>query len=125
MSYKLNLYSEDNTITLCAIFMAFFFFHYILPSIEKKHNIRVEKMSNVKKALQLTREYKIDENICSKQCCDYTHHKLPKELIPKGPLTKKQLKQYVPTGYTCNRGKGSGCSCITKKQHRLLVNRGT
>ena len=82
-------------------------------------------MTNVKKALRiLSKDDKIDKRMCSRQCCKYDDAYLPKELIPKGPLTKEQLKQYVRSSYTCTGGNGSGCPCIKKEQMDYYANRG-
>lgn len=123
MPYKLipnpaRLSSDDSIISLCAILMAFLFFKFILPSIERRYKRRLEKMSNVRNLLGLSDKYKLDKSICSKQCCFLGNY--PNDIIPKGSLTKEQLKNYVPTGYSCR----NGCHCVTKDQADIIGNRG-
>jgi hypothetical protein len=111
--------SDDTIISFCAVVMAFIFFKYILPSIEKRFQLRVEKMTNVRNALKLSDKFKLDKSICSKQCCHLGV--IPEHLIPEGPIPKEELKNYVKdSGYSCR----NGCRCVHKKLYNLIGDRG-
>ncbi len=66
---------------------------------------------------------KINENICSKQCCNHVQWPVP--FNTKNPnLNSSQENKYIPNNFSCNGGNGGGCVCLTKEQYNYLTNHG-
>ena len=68
---------------------------------------------------------KLDTNKCSKSCCINSGWQLPKEL-QSNDMSPDELKNYLPTNFSCNFGSnnGSGCICVSKDNYELLGSRG-
>jgi hypothetical protein len=76
-----------------------------------------EKMENVNNNDNIV---KLDLNKCSLDCCAFNQYK-SKELPDN---TKETSKLYVPTNFTCDRGNGRGCVCVTQDEFDYISNRG-
>jgi hypothetical protein len=66
---------------------------------------------------------KIDQNMCSKQCCKFAQWPLPKELY-EHTIPEEQLSNYIGSNLFCSGGDKSGCLCITQDESSYLSQRG-
>lgn len=89
-------------IILVLIIIIFIFNNYNINIQEKLNNV---ENNDIKK---------IDQNICSKSCCNYNQY---------GKNDKKDNK-YVSSNFFCNYGQGSGCLCVSKDDLNYLSSRG-
>ena len=115
--------SRDNDFILYAILGAIIFFLFVLPKLENK---KPTAKKQVKERLENTNAIqKIDENICSKQCCKFVQWPVPHD-VKVGDIPEEQLKNYIPSNLSCNYGSnnGGGCLCITKDNFDYLSQRG-
>ena len=60
---------------------------------------------------------KIDMNKCDKSCCRHS------QWMPSY-MTLNPDKKYIGSNYSCNRGEGSGCLCVTQNDLDFLTKRG-
>ncbi len=109
---------ENNYVLLIVIIAAILFFVVVLPMIEAKNS--KENLTNVGSNDQIV---KIDQNLCSRQCCKQTQWPLPEELKTKD-IPEEKLSNYVGSNFSCNYGNGSGCLCVSKENINYLSNRG-
>ena len=66
---------------------------------------------------------KIDQNICSKQCCK--HIQWPVPFNTKNPIiSDSTLDNFIPSNLSCNGGANGGCVCLTKDDFNYLSNHG-
>lgn len=131
MIFNLNSFTqtggaENNKVLIYGLIVGVVFFLFIMPMIEKCYNndkkALMEKLENVMMPL------KVDTNKCSRSCCINSGWPLPEELQTKD-MTKEELKNYIPTNFTCNLGasdgSGGGCVCMKKQDYEVLGSRGT
>jgi hypothetical protein len=119
--YMLNR-SRNNDFILYTILGALIFFLFVVPNLQtNKPNAK----PNVKERLENTNGIqKIDENICSKQCCKFVQWPVPHD-VKVGDIPEEQLKNYIPSNLSCNYGSNNGgCLCITKDNFNYLSHRG-
>jgi hypothetical protein len=111
----MNKLSDKNTfiILLC---VGIFFFFIVMPYLDNENN--KEQIDN------FTDLIKIDQNICSPQCCKQTQWPVSFNTIdPK--IDQKIFKDYIGTNFSCNNGPtGGGCLCVSKKDYQYLSNHG-
>lgn len=100
------------------------FFLFVLPSIE--NNYQIENWGNMYAPSDISYDNnkdnirKLDQNICSLDCCKHTQW-LPKEL---NEVKNKNLNMnYVGSNLTCNNGTGGGCVCMKKEDVEMLQNK--
>jgi hypothetical protein len=129
MIFNLNSFTQEgggdnNKILLYGIIVAVVFFVFIMPLIEKCYN--AEKHELVEKLENLMNPIKLDTNKCSRSCCVNSGWEYPKELQPKD-MTAEELKNYIPTNFSCNLGSntGGGCVCVSKDDYEVLGSRGS
>jgi hypothetical protein len=120
--------NKNNVALLLIIIGAIIFFVFIMPMVDKNDNEEIKEKfdsSNASIALVNTNVVKIDNNKCSRDCCGLSQWPVPDELLPKS-IPKDELKEYIPTNFSCNFGNntGSGCVCMTKSDSNYLTNRG-
>lgn len=113
---------KNNQILSVVVLGAIIFFVFILPMIEKRYSEEENRMTEG--LTNIGDENKIDTNLCSRQCCKHTQWPVDHNLHEKN-IPEEQLKNYVPTNFSCNFGSGSGCLCVSKEQYNYLSNRGT
>jgi hypothetical protein len=110
--------SDKDTILVFGVIIAFLFFTYIMPLLEKQFN---DDKKILKEGMQvLGNDHKInrlDLKQCSKNCCLHTQWSVPhiKHQPPKG---------YVGSNLMCANGSGGGCLCVTPKDLKNLEERG-
>ncbi len=69
--------------------------------------------------------YKLDQNMCSVDCCgkqwptSFDQKRDPR--IKEGELGTK----YIPTNMTCSGKTGTGCVCASQRQYKFLSDRGS
>lgn len=116
--------SKNNDFILYAILGAIIFFLFVLPRIN--NNKPKPKTKLVKERLENTNDIqKMDENLCSKQCCKFVQWPVPHD-VKVGDIPEEQLKNYIPSNLSCNYGSnnGGGCLCVTKDNFNYLSQRG-
>jgi hypothetical protein len=109
---KLN----SNLVLVLVILGVAVFFVFILPLIDNKNN--QENLTNMPEIK------KLDQNLCSRQCCKQAQWPVPDDAISKD-IPEKDLKNYIGTNLSCNFGSGSGCLCVTKDDFNYLASRGS
>ena len=110
--------SEKDTILVVGVILAFLFFTYLLPSLEKQFNKDKEQFKeNMEIISKDTNINKFDLKQCSKSCCLHTQWTVPhlkgKE-VPKG---------YTGSNFMCANGSGGGCLCVKNKDLEYLEGR--
>lgn len=115
--------SEDNIILVFSIFFAILFFIFLLPKIEKNNinerNKLQEDFANINVDV-----VKIDQNICSKQCCKFNDWPIPFQTVNPN-IDPAILEKYIGSNMSCNNGPdGGGCVCFTKEDSNYLTNHG-
>jgi hypothetical protein len=66
---------------------------------------------------------KLDQFMCSKQCCKFAQWPVPKELH-EHTIPDDKLINYIGSNFSCTGGDKSGCLCITKDESQYLSQRG-
>jgi len=114
--------AEDNFL-IYAILIGVLFFLVIMPMIEKRYHL--ENRELVEKLENAVDPFKIDTLKCSPSCCINSGWAVPNELKSKD-IPEKEMKDYIPTNYSCNFGSnnGSGCVCVKKNNFDYLGSRG-
>ena len=112
---------SNNTILLVLTCICFIFFILILPYFDNLNNSDSRKLKEDFQNLNFPR---LDQNICSKQCCKFTQWELPFNTVdPK--IKIDDLKDYIGTNLSCNGStSGGGCLCVKKSEYDYLSNRG-
>ena len=67
---------------------------------------------------------KIDTNKCSRDCCGLAQWPVPSELLSNN-ISSEELKNYIPSNFSCNLGANSGCVCLTQNDYNYLSNHGS
>ncbi len=99
-------------IIMCSLIVLYVF------NIKSNQNIK-EKLNNTSDNIM-----KIDQSICSKNCCNLNQWPMPKE-TKSSDLNDLQLSKYIGSNMFCNLGSSTGCLCLEKPQFDYLANRGT
>lgn len=121
---------NNNCVLLFVIMGAIVFFLFIMPSIDKnyyneqkliKENFYAKYNGN-NDNIGLV---KMDTEKCSRDCCGLTQWPVPSEML-NNSIPPDELKNYLPSNFSCNFGNntGSGCVCLTQKASDVLTNRG-
>lgn len=96
---------KNNNIIIYSIIFILFFIIFNYNNIEKLNNTNSEII-------------KLDTNICSKNCCNFT------QWLPEHMKNKNLNSNYLPSNYSCNFGSNSGCVCVTKDDKEFIENHG-
>lgn len=89
----------------------------------ENYNDISSNISSNKNKRKVFDDYKIDTNICSKQCCKFTQWPIP--FNTKNPIINNEtLNNFIPSNLSCNRGENGGCVCLTKDNFDYLSNHG-
>ena len=97
--------SKDHKFVFFIIGLAFIFFVFVLPKLEKNYN----------------KDMKSDkENMASLNA----HYPAPFQDNVNNCNRKNNKSLYIGNNFMCNRGKGQGCLCLTKKDLSYLATRG-
>ena len=113
--------SDKNTfiILLC---IGIFFFFIIMPYLDKLNS--KEQIDNFTDLLAGNNIRKLDQNICSTQCCKHTQWPVPFNTTDPN-VDPKIFKDYIGSNLSCNNGQtGGGCLCVNKKDYEYLSNHG-
>lgn len=106
--------NTDISISSIVIFICIIILYYISKNEQFTDYENVESNSEI---------IKIDQNACSKQCCNHVQWPVP--FNTKNPrLNSSQENDFIPSNLSCNRGEGGGCVCLSKKQFNYLSNHG-
>ena len=113
--------SDKNTFIILVV-IGILFFTIVMPYLDKQNS--KEQMENFADLLSDKNIIKIDQNICSKQCCKFTQWPIPFNTIDPN-IDPELLKNYIGSNLSCNNGPtGGGCVCVTKEDYNYLSNRG-
>ena len=67
---------------------------------------------------------KVDQNVCSKQCCKFEVWPTPFDAVNPN-IDPKFMDQFVGTNLSCGNGPESGgCVCMTKKDFNYIADHG-
>ena len=113
---------NNNLVLAIVLLGAILFYLFILPSLQCEQKKDLNKLKE-KFGNNSTEIRKLDQNMCSKQCCNHSQWPVPHD-AKSGPISKDKLKNYIGTNLSCNYGEGSGCLCVTKDDFNYLANRG-
>jgi hypothetical protein len=124
---------NEDIFLFVAIFIGIIFFFIIYPYtqtncenfdestpifIENKSDNKSDNINVIDKSFP-----RIDQNICSKQCCK--HIQWPVPFNTKNPLVDKEiLDNFIGSNLSCNNGENGGCVCLTKNDFNYLSNHG-
>jgi hypothetical protein len=133
MSYQLvNKNNSDITLIILSILIGILVIFFINPCINNKNQKeKFEIDSKVTKIIDKMLPsnkinddlHKIDQKICSKQCCKFIQWPVP--FNTKNPTIKDEvLDNFIPSNFACNGGDNGGCVCITKDDYNYLSNHG-
>jgi len=118
--YRLTQQSDQTKYLLLVGVLIVAFYLFVYPTLVKSDKQTEEEFTEA-----LSRCYKLDTNMCSKDCCD-------PNLWPVSFDTKRDPRirpgdignKYIPSNLTCSGINGRGCVCVTKDQHNFVSRRG-
>lgn len=122
--------SDCNKVLVFVILGVIIYFFIIQPTFDNmcKNDIvkMKEKLANLDdlNKFDVNNTMKIDNNVCSKQCCKHVQWPVPNEL-KTNDMSATDANNYISSNFFCNNGKGSGCLCVTKENLNTLVTRGS
>jgi hypothetical protein len=130
MAYQLiKAEDSDNTFLILAILIGILIIFVIYPNImSQNHSEGFQIDQQVNKILTdtINKEKdvpKIDQRICSKQCCKFIQWPVP--FNTKNPIVKDDvLNNFIPSNFACNGGENGGCVCLTKDDYNYLSEHG-
>jgi len=112
--------NNNNNFLFILICIGIIFVVFILPCLE---NININETNKLKETFDNLQLPKIDQNICSQQCCKFTQWPIP--FNTTDPNNKMDLSNYIGSNFSCNNGQtGGGCVCYTKSDNDYLANHG-
>lgn len=117
--------SKDHKFVFFIIGLAFIFFVFILPKLEKNYN--KDMKSDKENMASLNAQYNsmlFDKKKCSRKCCIFNDYPAPFQDNVNNCNRKNNKSLYIGNNFMCNRGKGQGCLCLTKKDLSYLASRG-
>jgi len=124
MAYQLiKAEDSDNTFLILSILIGILIIFVIYPNImSQNHSEGFQIDQQVNKILTDTINKdvpKIDQRICSKQCCKFIQWPVP--FNTKNPIVKDDvLNNFIPSNFACNGGENGGCVCLTKDDYNYL-----
>jgi len=128
MAYQLiKAEDSDNTFLILSILIGILIIFVIYPNImSQNHSEGFQIDQQVNKILTDTINKdvpKIDQRICSKQCCKFIQWPVP--FNTKNPIVKDDvLNNFIPSNFACNGGENGGCVCLTKDDYNYLSEHG-
>jgi hypothetical protein len=130
MAYQLiKAEDSDNTFLILSILIGILIIFVIYPNImSQNHSEGFQIDQQVNKILTdtINKEKdvpKIDQRICSKQCCKFIQWPVP--FNTKNPIVKDDvLNNFIPSNFACNGGENGGCVCLTKDDYNYLSEHG-
>jgi hypothetical protein len=115
-----QFFTDDNKILFFAIIIGAIFFFIIMP---KLHKCWMREQTEMFADISNLPLRKFDQLKCSRSCCKNTQW--PTGIPPeKTDMTAEELKNYIPSNFTCNWGKEGGCVCVTQQDYDYLSNKG-
>ena len=102
----MNIDKQNNNSTLLILALTIVFVFVVLPYFDKKTN---ENMSNLERMMT------IDQNNCSKDCCNHTQWSYPHD-----NRTDEMKNKYVGSNFSCE----NGCLCVKKQDLTNISLRG-
>ena len=142
MSYELVKANTDDSLLILSILIGLLIFFYLYPNIinqSKKEGFQIDDQVNKLiqsanapifidndssiKEIKSNVMRKIDQNVCSKQCCKFIQWPVP--FNTRNPtISDSTLDKFIPSNLGCNGGANGGCVCLTKDDFNYLSNHG-
>lgn len=98
---------------------------FMLPKMEKMNNAEEEELKENFNNLLIP---KIDQHVCSRQCCKFTQWPVPFNTTNPSKTTNQSemnTDKYIGSNLSCNLGDtGGGCVCIEKSDYEYLSTHG-
>jgi len=121
---------NNNQLLLILITISIIFFVFILPNLEKQNdqenNELKEQFNNLSFNTATNDDgllHKIDQKICSNQCCKFTQW--PVNFNTNDPNNNLDTSKYIGSNFSCNNGQtGGGCVCYESGDNNYLSNHG-
>ena len=129
-NYMNNNYMNSNyRLLIIPILIIFMFFFIIMPIFDNCYNNTIstiqESLENIDNNSLFPNNsegiMKIDNNKCSKNCCNLSQWKLPPELIEKD---NDNYSNYISSNLSCISNGKSGCLCLRPDDFNYLKLRG-
>jgi len=117
-----NLIKNTDIIILFLIGLLIYFMLSLINEMNiKEQNELAERFMDIQKTDTIV---KVDQNICSKQCCKFEVWPTPFDTVnPK--LDPKFMDEFIGTNLSCGNGPESGgCVCMKKKDFNYIANHG-
>ena len=113
--------NNNNNLLLVLITITIIFFVFVLPNLESRARQEDDELKEEFENLSLNTEHKIDQKICSRQCCKFTQW--PVSFNTNDPNI--DTSKYIGSNFSCNNGQtGGGCVCYEKEDNTYLSNHG-
>ena len=116
-------FKNNNNVLIFVILGAFIFFIFIMPVLDQNCNNEGKKIKENLSNIANQEPIKVDNNICSRECCKFTQWPLPPELMEK-KMSKELSNDYIGSNMSCNGGNKGGCLCVTKNDINYISQRG-
>lgn len=121
---------NNNQLLLILITISIIFFVFILPNLEQQNdqenNELKEQFNNLSFNTATNDDgllHKIDQKICSNQCCKFTQW--PVNFNTSDPNNNLDTSKYIGSNFSCNNGQtGGGCVCYESGDKNYLSNHG-
>jgi len=121
---------NNNQSLLILITISIIFFVFILPNLEKQINQEQNELKEQFENLSFNTAtindktlHKVDQKICSKQCCKFTQW--PVNFNTNNPNNNFDTSKYIGSNFSCNNGHtGGGCVCYETSDNNYLATHG-
>lgn len=113
---------SDKNMFIILLCVGILFFFIIMPYLDNL-NLK-EQVDNFSNLLGDDNIRKIDQNVCSPQCCKHTQWPVSFNTVDPN-LDQEKFKDYIGSNFSCNNGPtGGGCLCVNKQDYEYLSNHG-
>ncbi len=120
MRYSLERGNNQRYLLLAGLLFVFFYL-FVYPRMMENRVRTEERFTEA-----LSRCYKLDTNMCSKDCCTQNYWPVSFDTKRDPRILPGELgTKYIPTQLTCSGINGRGCVCVTNDQYNFVSTRGT
>jgi hypothetical protein len=118
---KIN--NKNNVALLLIIVGVILFFMFVMPMVDKNYYNQENFDSAPVDSTNNDNIVKLDTKKCSSSCCGLAQWPVPSE-IHDPSISQDELKNYIPSNFSCTSGEYSGCLCMTQNNSDYLNNHG-
>lgn len=112
---------SNELVKYVGILLGLVLFLQLLKCFEKMNNNESEELNEEFNNLSIP---KIDQHVCSRQCCKFTQWPVPFNTHEPNK-DSKEYDKYIGSNFSCNLGQtGGGCVCFEKSDYEYLSNHG-